>query len=91
INITTNEIIGTFSSDNDGLILINNLNPGNYSLTEIEAPEGYILDNTPISFIVHGTENEKIQLEKSNTATTGSVELIKTDEKTKERLQGAVF
>ncbi|EOA5806108.1 SpaA isopeptide-forming pilin-related protein [Enterococcus faecalis] len=91
INITTNEIIGTFSSDNDGLIIINNLNPGNYSLTEIEAPEGYILDNTPISFIVHGTENEKIQLEKSNTATTGSVELIKTDEKTKERLQGAVF
>ena len=91
INITTNEIIGTFSSDNDGLIRINNLNPGNYSLIEIEAPEGYILDNTPISFIVHGTENEKIQLEKSNTATTGSVELIKTDEKTKERLQGAVF
>ncbi|EGO7986491.1 collagen binding domain-containing protein, partial [Enterococcus faecalis] len=90
-NITNNEIIGTFSSNNDGLIGINNLNPGNYSLTEIEAPEGYTLDNTPISFIVQGTEDEKIQLEKSNTATTGSVELIKTDEKTKELLQGAVF
>ncbi|HDO7733387.1 TPA: LPXTG cell wall anchor domain-containing protein [Enterococcus faecalis] len=90
-NISTTEIIGTFSSNDDGLIEINDLNPGNYSLTEIEAPEGYILDNTPISFIVHGTENEKIQLEKSNTAVTGSVELIKTDEKTKEPLRGAVF
>ncbi|MGC3150593.1 prealbumin-like fold domain-containing protein [Enterococcus faecalis] len=51
-------MIRTFSSDNVGLIIINNLNPGNYSLTVIEAPEGYILDNTPISFIVPGTENE---------------------------------
>ncbi|MGT9146684.1 SpaA isopeptide-forming pilin-related protein, partial [Enterococcus faecalis] len=90
-NIDNKEVLGTFTTGNDGLLEINNLNPGTYTLTEIESPEGYVLDNTPVSFIIHGTENEKIQLEKSNISTTGSVELTKVDEKTNTALQGAVF
>ena len=90
-NVSDNEILGTFSSNEDGLVSISNLNPGDYSLIEIESPEGYILDNSPILFVVHGTENEKIELEKSNSIITGSIQLIKIDEKTDETLQGAVF
>ncbi|MBO1142212.1 LPXTG cell wall anchor domain-containing protein [Enterococcus avium] len=90
-NTDNKEVLGTFTTGNDGLLEINNLNPGTYTLTEIESPEGYVLDNTPVSFIIHGTENEKIQLEKSNISTTGSVELTKVDEKTNTALQGAVF
>ncbi|WP_080442376.1 SpaA isopeptide-forming pilin-related protein [Enterococcus faecalis] len=90
-NIDNKEVLGTFTTGNDGLLEINDLNPGTYILTEIESPEGYVLDNTPVSFIIHGTENEKIQLEKSNISTTGSVELTKVDEKTNTALQGAVF
>ncbi|MGT9066164.1 MSCRAMM family protein, partial [Enterococcus faecalis] len=90
-NIDNKEALGIFTTGNDGLLKINNLNPGTYTLTEIESPEGYVLDNTPVSFIIHGTENEKIQLEKSNISTTGSVELTKVDEKTNTALQGAVF
>jgi LPXTG-motif cell wall-anchored protein len=90
-NSADQKVIGTFTSNNEGLIKVENLDPGTYTFTEVKAPEGYVLDSAPISFSVQGTENEKVQLEKTNIATTGSVELTKIDEKTKETLQGAVF
>ncbi|HBI1551785.1 TPA: hypothetical protein I0F87_RS13275, partial [Enterococcus faecalis] len=67
-----NENLGIFVSNKDGLVQIENLNPGNYMLTETKAPEGYVLDNTPISFVVQGTENEKVQLKKFNIPETSS-------------------
>lgn len=90
-NSDTGEKLGTFTSGNDGLATIQNLEPGNYALVEITAPDGYVLDATPVNFIVKGTANENIQLEKQNAPVTGSVELTKTDEKTGEALQGATF
>ena len=91
MNSSTKEVLGTFTSGKDGLVKINNLNPGTYILTEIEAPEGYILDSTPISFIISGIENEVVQLTKTNELILGGVVLNKKDAKTGDSLQGAIF
>ncbi|MGM0123996.1 hypothetical protein IGI37_001370 [Enterococcus sp. AZ194] len=90
-NNDTGEKLGSYQSEADGFVKISNVQPGNYSLVETAAPDGYIVDNTPLTFIVKGTENESIQIEKTNVPITGSVELSKLDEKTKDALQGAVF
>ncbi len=38
------EEIGIFETNNEGTILIDNLQYGEYTITEIEAPQGYIID-----------------------------------------------
>ena len=40
---------GIFTTDAQGEIRITNLAPGAYVLTEIKAPDGYVMDNTLIS------------------------------------------
>ena len=75
IDSASNENFGSFISNKDGLVQIENINPGNYMLIETKAPEGYVLDNTPISFVVQGIENEKIQLKKFNILATYKEEI----------------
>lgn len=41
-----NQSIGQYTTDANGEILVNDLEPGKYSVLEIEAPEGYEQDNT---------------------------------------------
>ncbi|MBK3914792.1 SpaA isopeptide-forming pilin-related protein [Listeria ivanovii] len=72
VNNDTKIELGNFTSNKNGIIEINNIDPGNYTLTETIAPKGYVLDNTAILFTIKGTENEKIQLIKTN-------KLVKSD------------
>ena len=48
----------TYTSDSDGLITIAYLSPGVYTLTEIEAPEGYVVMNAPMTITVR--ENNEV-------------------------------
>lgn len=40
-------LIGEYTTDNQGEIVIDDLQPGWYTIEEIKAPDGYRLDNTP--------------------------------------------
>lgn len=65
------------TSDNSGNVTIEKLLPGKYSLVEIKAPTGYILDPTPVEFELKANEEgiiPDINLEKVNYQ--GSAQLI---------------
>lgn len=72
-----------------GKISVNNLPVGNYQFVEVKAPEGYVLDATPVKFEVVGKET--IETKKTNKLTPGSVILEKIDAQSKSVLAGAEF
>lgn len=53
------EIIGTYKTDSNGIIQIDNLNYGNYYLKESKAPKGYLLKNELISVTIR-KDNQKL-------------------------------
>ncbi|MBC2183535.1 collagen binding domain-containing protein [Listeria sp. FSL L7-0233] len=75
----------------NGQLQIDNLAPGDYQLVETKAPVGYELDAAPVEFTIEFNQQEAVQVTKTNTMSTGSVVLTKTDSQTKETLAGAVF
>uniref|UniRef100_UPI00215998FC MSCRAMM family protein n=1 Tax=Brochothrix thermosphacta TaxID=2756 RepID=UPI00215998FC len=79
------------TTDASGKIAVSDLTPGNYQLVETKAPTGYELDATPIKFEVEKGQTEAVQVSMTNTLTKGGFVLTKTDDKTGEALQGAVF
>ncbi|WP_261998769.1 MSCRAMM family protein, partial [Enterococcus faecalis] len=52
---------------------------------------GYELDKTPVTFTITKGQTQAVQVSMTNTLTPGGVVLSKTDAKTGEALQGAVF
>lgn len=78
------------------------LAPGKYQLIETDAPMGYVLDETPISFTIEKNSAEKplfdaegnlipVELKANNTPIPSNLFVMKTDEKTGEGLKGAEF
>ncbi len=55
---TNGEVIGIFETNNEGTILIENLPYGEYIISEIEAPEGYVITQGPITIAI--TENGQV-------------------------------
>ena len=47
--------VGDFDTDDNGIIQVDGLPLGTYYAIETEAPEGYLLDQTPIKFELDGT------------------------------------
>ncbi len=70
--------VDTFITDESGEVLLPEpLTYGSYQLVEVKAPEGYVIDKTPIDFSI--TENgETVQVEKKNTAQKGKITVTKT-------------
>ena len=83
-NIITTDLI----SDNNGKINISNLLPGNYTLVETEAPDGYIMNNEFIYFEVKAYETTKIT-HINETVGYGEIDIVKKDAVTKQQLNGA--
>ena len=66
------------TTDENGLIYLENLPKGNYQFVETKAPEGYILDSAPVKFSLK--ENQRVDVVKENTMfTTGKEELPSTN------------
>lgn len=86
------ESMGLYQTDELGQILVENLIPGEYTFRETEAPEGYIIDKTPLMFTVSDEaqgEPERI-LVGAVKNWQGQILLKKTSEDGK-ALSGAVF
>lgn len=71
----TNQVIGEFTSDSQGLINVTGLLKDNYTITEIEAPSGYQLLNdsikvTPDDFNASKTVTKEVANVKTPTTTT---------------------
>ncbi|MBO1914054.1 hypothetical protein J4G37_55720, partial [Microvirga sp. 3-52] len=69
----------TFTTNEEGKIIVDNLKPGKYQFTEVKTLFGYDLLEEPIEFeiIIGQTELEIPALSVGNELTTGSVELLK--------------
>lgn len=69
-------LIGTYTTNENGLITVNNLIPGNYYLIERQAPNGYRLSDEKIEFTLR-KNGEIIDLTAVNQPTR--VEILKVD------------
>lgn len=77
--------IDTFYTNNEGYLITPEVLPyGEYSLVEVQAPVGYVLDSTPVSFTVSADNAEEenamtvIKVRKENTAQKGKISVRKT-------------
>ena len=82
------EIIGTYTTDSDGVIYLPEAESGWYTVTELEAVSGYLLDTTP----------HRIEVKDGRTATleitnhkSSRILLHKVDKATGKGIYGAVF
>lgn len=70
--------------------VIRNLPNGTYTVTETQAPEGYILNKEPYKFTISDT-NRDIEIKVKNTPRQSVVNIIKTDASTGKTLAGATL
>ena len=84
------ELNGALVTGKDGKITINELRPGTYQLIETNAPDGYVLDETPITFEVPLDPKEPVIISQKNLYETSALEVLKEGEDGK-KLQGVRF
>ena len=80
-----NELVFTGITDENGIIIIENLEYGRYYLKEKEAPEGYILSNGKMYFEIF-MNGETFKAEMTNEKIKGTLEFTKIDFSTSEPL-----
>lgn len=79
------------TTNNQGKVIVSNLKAGNYQFVETQAPVGYELDSTPVTFEIKKGESVAVQVIKENTLIKGGVVLTKEDAEDGHILPGAVF
>ena len=84
-NLTSN---GIFTTGADGKITITNVRPGNYVITEIKAPDGYLIDDPTRTITVTSGDTQTIVFKDTK---PGGLIIEKRDSVTKEPLAGAIF
>ncbi|MDR1060322.1 MAG: hypothetical protein LBL83_03715, partial [Clostridiales bacterium] len=82
------EFAGSFATNGDGIAIIDRLPPGWYKAVESEAPDGYLIDDTPQDF--EATANQFIKLVFENRRLS-SLQIRKTSALDGSPLAGAVF
>ena len=80
---------GVFTTDSNGEILIPNLKPDSYVVTETEAPEGYVKDTEPQTIQI-GTDGGTYKVQFQNQP-MGSLVILKKDADNGNPLSGAQF
>lgn len=80
-----------YTTDINGSFVISGLSKGDYQLVETQAPYGYQLDATPVTFSITERQGQVINLQKTNTLSTGEVVLTKTNQQQDQMLKGAIF
>lgn len=80
---------GIFTTDSNGEIHITNLAPGAYVLSEIKAPQGYVMDQPSTNVVIGKNGDTQTVVIKNSKA--GSLVINKLDSLTGEPLEGVTF
>lgn len=88
IGDTTLTSNGIFRTGADGKITITNVRPGSYIITEIKAPDGYLIDDPTRTITVTSGDTQTIVFKDTK---PGGLIIEKRDSVTKEPLAGATF
>ncbi|HHZ8501345.1 TPA: MSCRAMM family protein [Enterococcus faecalis] len=89
---TTNNYTATFTANKNGEVLITGLAGDRiYEITEIKAPNGYIIDRRVHKVDLRGQGGKTYTLVLNNQAQKGAIKIIKQDTDTRKRLAGAKF
>ncbi|WP_338362798.1 MSCRAMM family protein [Enterococcus faecalis] len=89
---TTNNYTATFTANRNGEVLITGLAGDRiYGITEIKAPNGYIIDRRVHKVDLRGQGGKTYTLVLNNQAQKGAIKIIKQDTDTRKRLAGAKF
>ena len=90
---TVNGNTGVVTTNSNGEAILYNFSVNRvYEITEIKAPNGYVLDSTVHKVLLPASSAGKTYtFTKDNKANYGAIKIIKQDVETKERLAGAVF
>ena len=88
VYLANGEVVGTYDTDGDGLIIISGLEPGWLKIVEVKAPAGYQADDTPRDVEITYNQFLKITFENKPLA---SLIVKKIDDKSGAPLAGAVF
>ncbi|PFY74501.1 SpaA isopeptide-forming pilin-related protein [Bacillus wiedmannii] len=93
VNRDTNEVVRTeLVTNSKGMLVVDDLRPGNYKLIETKAPTYYDVNVEPIEFTIEKGQQKLLPLTFKNSLTKGKVKLIKEDDvDSKIALAGAVF
>ena len=82
------EIIGTYTTDSDGVIYLPEAESGWYTVTELEAASGYLLDTTPHRIEVKDGQTATLEITNHKSS---RILLHKVDKATGKGISGAVF
>ena len=82
------EIIGTYTTDSDGVIYLPKAESGWYTVTELEAASGYLLDTTPHRIEVKDGQTATLEITNHKSS---RILLHKVDKATGKGIYGAVF
>lgn len=86
------DVIREGTTNESGELLFKDVEPGEYTVVETVAPEGYILDPTPQTISVEADNSKIIELLFKNMRNdVGSIQVEKVDAETKDKLSGAKF
>ncbi|MGU8258823.1 SpaA isopeptide-forming pilin-related protein [Clostridium perfringens] len=83
------KLVGTYTTDKDGKILVENLEAGNHYWKEVKAPEHYILNEDKALNFEIIEDGKTITTTVENKVKTGDVDFTKTDVSTGENIEGA--
>ncbi|KRM16051.1 outer membrane protein [Companilactobacillus nantensis DSM 16982] len=86
-----NVVDSAITTDADGQIRINDLPYGSYTLTEVKAPDGYVLNSTPIEITIPDNDKVDVSAEQKDTPEKGAVILKKIDALYGDTIAGATF
>lgn len=71
--------VSNHTTDANGQIIVNELDPGDYQFIETKAPEHYLLNATPVSFAILDDQTEIVKVNKENERGKGSLTIKKVD------------
>ena len=85
------QIVGSDVTMNGGIIEVKNVTEGLWSFVEVEAPEGFCADSTPISVYVDTTDGDKQYTVVAENYALPDMKIIKRDAMSGKPIAGTVF
>ncbi|MGY4786931.1 MSCRAMM family protein [Bacillus sp. OHL2] len=73
------ELMSGLTTNEKGIITVNDLKPGTYQLVETKAPFGHKLDAKPVDFKIDFNPKQLVKVTKENIRTTSAVQLQKKE------------